>query len=119
MPVFLEPNSTFEVCLDADEHLPEEVRPTFIARSQSMRNQLKILDVVDRIFSNGNVKLEDLFRETIETLGIAVTGWRNMGGIEYSVDAFYDLLTYKEARELLRKVAYNQRVTPEQKKSSE
>ena len=119
MPVFLEPNSTFEICLDRDEHLPEESRPTFIARSQSMRNQLKILEVVDRIFSNGNVELRDLFKETVDTLSMAVTGWRNMGGVEYSSDAFYDLLTYKEARELLRKVAYNQRVTPEQKKSFE
>lgn len=119
MPVFLEPNQTFEICLDSDMNLPEESRPTFIARSQSMRNQLKILEVVDRLFVDEKIELAGLFQETVDMLAVAIVGWKNMGGIDYTPEMFSDVLTYREARELLRKVAFNQQVTPEQKKSSE
>jgi hypothetical protein len=52
-------------------------------------------------------------------LATVFVGWSNMGGIEYSKDALRDVLTFTEARELLRLVMYNQHVTHEEKKSTE
>jgi hypothetical protein len=42
-----------------------------------------------------------------------------MGGIEFSGDALHEVLSYQEARELLRKVMYNQHITADEKKSTE
>jgi len=119
MPVFLEPDITFDVCLDIDANKPVESRPTFIAKSQPMRGQLKILEVVDRLFDEHPPATDDLFAETCDMLASSLVGWKNMGGFEFSRDAIMDVLEYKEARELLRKIAYNQKVSAEQKKSSE
>jgi hypothetical protein len=119
MPVFLEPDQTFDVCLDVDANKPVETRPTFFAKSQTMRGQLKILEVVDRLFSENPPPPEDLFAETCDMLLSVLYGWKNMGGFEFSRESLYDVLQYTEARELLRKIAYNQKMSPEQKKSSE
>lgn len=119
MPVFLEPDQTFPVVLDSDLQKPEDVRPTFFARSQTMRKQIGILNVLDRLHEDKNATAEELFADACRVLSETVVGWKNMGGIEFSPDLFDEVLNYSEARELLRKIAYNQKVTPEQKKSSE
>ena len=48
-----------------------------------------------------------------------VISWSNMGGGEFSAEALHDVLSYQEARELLRKVMYNQHITADEKKSIE
>jgi len=118
MPVFLEPDQRFPVVLASDKDKPVESRPTFFAKSQSMRGQRRIAAVLDRLTEDKEVTHDELLDDIIEALGGVLTGWQNMGQ-PYSKDALEDVLSYTEARELLRLVAYNQHVSLEEKKSSE
>lgn len=118
MPLFLEPNVTFPIWLDADEAKPMESRPVFMAKAQSMRGQQKVGETLDRWTSAPDIELAALFDETVETLANVVVGWKNMGDTQYSKEALHEL-SYMEARELLRKVMFNQHLQPEEKKSSE
>jgi len=118
MPVFLEPDQKFPVVLDGDMEKPIELRPTFFAKSQSMRGHRKIFAVLERMTADKEVTADQLFDDAIETLFSVLTGWQNMGQA-YSKEALEDVLTYSEARQLLKSVAYNNHVTPEEKKSSE
>lgn len=119
MPIALEPGQKYPIVLDSDKDKPKESQPTFFAKSQSMRGQQRIGEVLDMWTQVENLTLPDLFNATIDVLGGVVVGWSHMSGIEFSVDALRDVLTYSEARELLRKVMYNQHITAEEKKSLE
>lgn len=117
MPLFLEPGQKFPIVLDCDSEKPKAEQPTFFARSQSMRGQQKIGEVLDMWTANPDLTLKELFDATIDVLSGVVIGWHNMGGIEFTHDGLRDVLNYSEARELLRKVMYNQHITAEEKKS--
>lgn len=119
MPIFLEPDQKHPAVLSIDKDKPVATRPTFHAKSQSMRGQKKIADVIDRLFSDPTATTEQLHSDATEMLSEVLVGWSNMNGIEYSKEAIQDVLSYTEARELLTIVYHNQHVTPEQKKSSE
>jgi hypothetical protein len=84
-----------------------------------MRGQQKVAEVLDMWTDNKSLTIAELFDSTIETLSGVVVGWSNMGGLEFSSDSMRDVLTYNEARELLRKVMYNQHITADEKKSTE
>lgn len=118
MPVFLEPDQKFPIVLASDKEKPADVRPTFFAKSQSMRGQRRIAAVLDRLTEDKEVTTDQLFDDAIEALATVLTGWSNMGQ-PYSKEALEDVLSYSESRELLRLVSYNQHVTTEEKKSSE
>jgi hypothetical protein len=118
MPLFLEPGQKYPIVLDVDADKPAESQPTFFAKSQSMRGQQKIGEVLD-MWGDANLTLKELFDATIAILDGVVVGWKNMGGIEFSSDEMRNVLNYSEARELLRKVMYNQHITTEEKKSTE
>jgi hypothetical protein len=118
MPVFLEPDQKFPIVLECDKTKPIESRPTFYAKSQSMRGQRRIAAVLDRLTEDKEVTADQLFDDAVEALGSVLTGWVNMGQ-PYTKEALEDVLSYAEARELLRLVSYNQHVTLEEKKSSE
>lgn len=115
MPIFLEPDQKYPVVLDSDKD--KEPKPTFLAKSQSMRGQQRVADCLDK-WNDDGITAGDLFDATVQTLGEVLVGWKNMGQ-EYSVDALRDVLTYGEARELLRKVMHNQHLDLESKKNSE
>jgi hypothetical protein len=118
MPVFLEPDQKFPIVLACDKDKPAESRPTFFAKSQPVRGQRRIANVLDRLTQDKEVTSDQLFDDAIEELGRVLTGWQNMGQ-PYSKEALEDVLNYQECRELLRLVSYNQHVTLEEKKSSE
>jgi len=96
---------------------PKSDQPTFFARSQAMRGQQRIGDVLDLYTSNPNITTGQLFDATIDVLSEVLVGWTNMGDMELNRDVLREVLTYQEARELLRKVMYNQHLVPEEKKS--
>lgn len=118
MPLFLEPGQQYPIVLDIDADKPKESRPTFYAKSQSMRGQQRIGEVLDMWGDNPDLTLCELFDATLAVLSGVVVGWTHMGR-EFSIDAMKDVLNYSEARELLRKVMYNQHITPDEKKSLE
>ena len=106
MPLYLEPDLLFPVVLDSDkDKIP---CPTFWAQSQSMRGQAKTAAVLDAW--NGQIDASELFARTIEELKRVVVKCENMPAFEW------DLLTYSEARELLRKVMFNQHLDTQEKK---
>ena len=112
MPILSDPNSTFDVVLERDkDKLPT---PTFVARCQSMRGQLKICSVID-LLTVPDTDTAVLFTKTIEALQEVFVGWKNMP-TEYSPEALIDCVNYSEARELLRSVLYGSQLGPEEKK---
>lgn len=117
MPIFLEPNQKFPVVLESDKDKPAEVRPTFYAASQTMRGQERVAEVLDMLSPDMDISTKELFDATCEVLGNVIVGWKNMGGMDYAPEKLRDVLSYHEARELLRLVAYNQHVNHEEKKS--
>lgn len=119
MPVFLEPDQSFPIVLDCDKDKPKESQPTFLVKSQSMRGQREVLRVLDAATdaANQSLTVDDMFTMTIDMLCKVMVGWQNMGEHKFSREAIEDILSFNEARELLRKVAYNQAVQHEEKKS--
>ena len=117
MPAFLEPSQTFPVVLEIDKNKPKDVQPTFMAVALSMREQRKLLTMLDRLNEDFYKSHDEAFKDAVEALGNVVTGWKNMGSLVFSHEAFEDVLSYTEARELLRKIANNQHVQLEEKKS--
>jgi hypothetical protein len=118
MPISLEPEQIFQVVLDIDAAKPADVRPVFLCKSQSMRDHLKILQVLDKWLEK-DVTPETLFDATCCEIKRVVTATKNMGSFNLASDDFKDLLTYDEARELLRKIGSNAHLKPDEKKSSE
>jgi len=119
MPIALEPGQQFAIVLDSDAAKPKESQPTFFAKSQAMRGQLKVGQVLDLYTENPDITIDELFSKTIDALSDVLIGWKNMSGIEYSKESLADVLSYTEARELLRKVMHNQYLSHDEKKSSE
>ncbi len=119
MPIALEPNQSFDVVLPSDKDKPAESRPTFIARTQSMRGQRQILKALDDSVDSSNDELtyDLMFTIIVDQLARVLVGWRNMGGLEFSREALEDVLSFSEARQLLSLVAHNQAVQHEEKKS--
>ena len=116
MPAFLEPNQAFPVVLDIDKDKPKDVQPTFMAKALSMREQRKLLSMLDRLNEDFYKSHDEAFKDAVEALGNVVTGWKNIS-LVFAPEAFEDVLSYTEARELLRKIANNQHVQLEEKKS--
>ena len=119
MPISLEPGQQYPIVLDSDKDKPADSRPTFFAKSQSMRGQQSIGTVLDLWTNNEDLTIAALFDETCKVLAGVVVGWKHMSGMEFTPDALRDVLTYAEAREVLRKVMYNQHITQDEKKSTE
>jgi hypothetical protein len=78
-----------------------------------MRGQRSILQAVDMLDEKHSI--DQIFDATISELKRVVVGWRNVDR-PFAVDELDNLLTYREARELLIKVAYNQRMDTNEKK---
>lgn len=112
MPILCDPNSTFSVSLKGDDG--KNPLPTFTVRCQSMRGQMRICEVIDKLVDE-NMTTAELFTQTIAMLGEVVVGWQNMP-IPFSTDALADLLNYNEARELLRSVLYHSQLGADEKK---
>ena len=117
MPLFLEPDQKYPIVLDSDQAKPPESQPTFFAKSQSMRGQERVGKVLDLWTDTPDITIAELFESTVGLLGEILVGWKNMGDLVFSVDEVRNVLTYTEARELLRKVMYNQHITALEKKS--
>lgn len=117
MPISLEPNQGFPIVLEADKDKPIESRPTFLAKSQSMRGQRKIASVLDRMTEDKDATAGQLFDDALDVLASVLVGWKNMGDHVFSREGLEDVLNYSEARQLMRLVSYNQYVEPEEKKS--
>ena len=115
MPISLEPDKRFSVVLDCDAAKPKESRPTFFVLSQTMRGHLQILEALDK-WSENDITPAALFEATCVELTRVVSGWSNMGNFKFGESDLRDMLTYSEARELLRKVAYNSHLDQEEKK---
>jgi hypothetical protein len=115
MPLFLEPDQGFPIVLDSDMSKPIDLRPTFFAKSLSMREQNKLSSAIDLIFEDAK-STNDICDRTVEVLNRYLVGWKNMGQFEFGSD-IRDFLTQQEAMQLLRKIMGNQHVQLEEKKS--
>ena len=116
MPLALEPNKKLPIVLDIDKDKPAEERPTFYFPSVSMRKYDELSQQIDACMEHETAK--EIFDAHCEMLRTHCVGWKNMGSHEYAVADVKDLLTYQEARELLRKFLGNQHVSLDEKKSS-
>jgi hypothetical protein len=117
MPLFLEPGQQYPVWLDSDAEKPMAERPVFFAKSQPLRGQQRVGEVLDLATSNPDITIGELFEQIISVLQSVFCGWKNMGGIDYAPERLAEVISYREARELLMKVMYNQHITAYEKKS--
>jgi hypothetical protein len=116
MPISLEPGKRFAVVLDGDANKPMHERPLFYVQSQTMRGHLEILETLDK-WNEDDVTPAALFEATITELQRVIVGWSCMGSYVFGETDLRDLLSYDEARQLLRKIAYNTHLDIEEKKS--
>lgn len=119
MPLVLEPGQEIEVWLDIDDDKPEDVRPVFIAKAQSVRGQRRIDHLVSA-WSKPEYFGEDidkLYDEAIDLLCDLLVGWRNMGQWQFNRESIEDVLSYSEIRELIRKIQAGNTIRKDQKKS--
>ncbi len=114
MPRSLEPGAKFPIVLDGDAKKPASERPTFYARSLSMRQQEELSHEFDASFDKSTAA--EIFDATCELLKKHLIGWENMGPFEFGKCELKDLLSSDEARELLRKILANQFLKPDEKK---
>ena len=126
MPILLNPNQKYPICLETDKDLPENERPIFFAKAQSCLGQNEIGELVDRWSDDGSdLTRQQLFDEAIELLSNVIVGWKNMRDpatgepIPFDQDSIREWLTYLEVRELIRKVMFNSHVDFEAKKNLE
>jgi len=77
---------------------------------------LRVIDAATDA-ANESLTVDEMFEMTITMRCKVMVGWRNMGDHKFSREAIEEILSFNEARELLRKVAYNQAVQHEEKKS--
>jgi hypothetical protein len=110
VPCYMRPGLRAPVWLDADKDITP--RPTFYSKALTMDGQLKIAGVLDRLTTDPDVTTEQLFDDACEALAEVIDSWDNM-----QEPFSFRMLSYNEARELLRKVAYAQGLTFEEKKS--
>jgi hypothetical protein len=115
MPIALEPGLTFEVWLDSDAEKPIESRPRFIVKTQSLRQQREIHRVIDMIFEP-DAQVDNVFDSAVECVFRSCVGWKCMGDFEFNADSIEDVMSFSEIRELLRKIAANQRMSADEKK---
>jgi len=114
MPIALEPNLKFPVVLDSDSKKPVESRPTFFARSLTMREQQTLSLEMEESLTKETT--QEIFNATCELLRKYLIGWSNMGSHDFQSCDLQDLLSHSEARELLRKILANQFVQADEKK---
>jgi hypothetical protein len=114
MPLFLEPDQRFPIVLDSDKDKPKETRPTFFAKSHSMRSQRKLSEQIDAAFESGDVNA--IYDANSKLLFENLVDWQNMGGYSLSLESIQEVLNFQEVRELLRKITSNQHLGPEEKK---
>lgn len=122
MPRCLDPQNWFPVWLDSDADKPESERPTFLFRYLNSREELRMTEVAEKLYdvSSASEKSDILF----DCLGIGVCGWLNMRGpdgesIPYMPERMRDLLSNREAMELLDKMMRGMVPNGETQKKSE
>ena len=115
----LEPGEPFEVWLDCHADRPKETRPVLICKTQAIRGQTKLAIAYDQYFDLKNEKsMPERYADLVAACSDIIIGWRNMNGVEFSLDAICDVFSSELALELIRKVGHN-RPSHEEKKSSE
>lgn len=117
MPRCLEPGDTFDIWLDFDADRPLESRPVFVCKTLSVRQCASLSKAFDAVFENASGTFEDLHSRVCEELCKVISGWRNMGGREFSHGEMLELLTSNEIFELVRKIIRGESLSTEEKKS--
>ena len=120
MPL-IDTSKTFCVVLEIDSGKPKELRPEFVAASQTMRGQIEIFEALDYA-NEADAEVQEVFQRTIAMLKKVIVGWKNVAinGLVVDFDAlrFDEVLSIQEARELLRKIAHRHEVSADEKKES-
>ena len=86
--------------------------PTFFARALTMDEQLEVGGVLDRLIEDPDVTTAQLHADACAMLEKVIDSWEHM-----QEPFAFKLLSYFEARELLRRVAYSQGLDFIEKKS--
>ena len=99
MPLGLDPDATVELWLDSDADKPIDSRPVFLFKFLTYRKFRQVQELRKRAIESTT---DEQFNAAInEALLIGLSGWRNMNGIAFSVEAIDDVLTPAEKWELI------------------
>jgi hypothetical protein len=105
MPLILDPDQVCEVVLRTDQKKPPEKQPTFIFKTLTGRDWLKIVELSGQASSG---------EDSVRLIFDAPDG----AEIQFNLDVLDELLTPTECNELLDALM-GQRPTPAEKKTSE
>ena len=119
MPLILSPGRTYKHVLSGDRDSGQEKLPTFIFKYLSSREWIKVSEQNDRFeAATGGPEVMAVVYEVIREV---LVGWENLVDpedqkeITYDPDKLEDILTMREATELMQ-VAIAQAPMPEDKK---
>ena len=117
MPRSLDPSSrlTFVLACDADK--PAATQPRFFAKCLTLNQQRKLLTAVDGLRTSDTP--ESKLDSALDAAVICLTGWENMGGIEFSREAIGDVLSIDEIIEVFDAVIGASTPKVDDKKKSE
>lgn len=119
MPKSFDPDNTFEVWLDSDEHIPLHDRPVCIARPVTVRKFNEIASKYrEAIKAQAEAEFEHATELVVECFMQSCVGWRNMRQ-ELTRDAVIDTLSVGELMELFLKMRDEQQVSPDEAGKSE
>ena len=111
MPILCDPKQQYPIVLESDKG--KECPPTFFAYALSGRQQIANTDKIKQFRSDA---------EAFEFLPDLIVGWKDLkdaDGIEIQFDPekLVDVLTNKEAWELIRTIQQNEHLSVDEKKS--
>lgn len=116
MPRKLEAGGKYEYVLKSDRESVDP-KPTFFLKILSAREN-DALQTLTEAYRSTTIQSER--SEAIRgALAIAVLGWRDMGGNEFSIDELENLLTRRECWELVADVTLEASMTHDERKKLE
>jgi hypothetical protein len=124
MPLALEPGSKHKIWLDIDADKPFETRPMFLIKAQTMRTQVALGTAVDEFYDSvQSFNSQTAMDRICEMLSTCIVGWENIEidgeSIPFQIDLIQDILNSHEGLELINKVLAYNKLSVDEKKSSE
>ena len=115
----MDPNNTFEIFLECDKEKPKAERPCFVYHYLTGRQWLKVAEVQEKLTEHESMAA--LVDSVYGGCRVGLVGWKNLNGpdgaeIPFDANMLEDILTLKEAQELVLAVQNNGPTVEDKKK---
>ena len=121
MPLATNPNALFEVVLESDKELPEDKKPVFIYRFLTGLQQIELAQLIDTL--EIQTQGENAINQVYKAATIGLIAWKNVfnesgAPITFDTNKLKEIMGFKEALELAKKVFGQQYISDSDKKKS-